>query len=334
MIDWPMNLLTRPAGESRKLLIHPDKLLSRQCMRRDKNGVMRINDIEAIKLFKNKALPVKVYYEIKQQGHRHFYCRDSRGNYHLYGRRLNVEGEYPDIMPKLLGYGIFPNDHIPTETVIDCELIWPGHPDTDVPTAIKDCPDKLKMVAFAIPILHGRNLFQNKFRSYREGRHYLVENLDPKYIIGKNPSLYLSEDLIIDNLEYLLAKAEMYGFEGWVLKEFAFSGWWKLKLVNEKDVFVIGFNKSESDTRYGMITSVKIGILKGKEILDIGNVSGFDEEQMDEMTKAYSRATDTEYNPFYHRVLRVQYQEIASKGKLKHAFFDGWRDDKSWKECR
>jgi hypothetical protein len=334
MIDWPMNILTRPAGESRKLLIHPNKLLSRSCMRRDSSGIMRITDPEAVKLVKRLRQdgPIKLYREVKQQGHRHFYCRDLDGHYRLYGRRLNIDEEYPDIMDKFHHNGktLFPV--LPKGTVVDCELIWPGHPDSEVPTGIKN-NEALQIVAFGIPLSPVCSTI-NLNLSYKSGRSFLYDYLDDKFIIEEDGFIVLKENNIIEVIENLLEEAEEEDIEGWVLKEKAFSGWWKVKLVDEMDVFVTGFNISESETRYGMVTSVKIGKLKGKEIIDLGKVSGFDESEMDRMTIQYDMFEESVRNRFMRRVLRVQYQEIASKGKLKHAFFDGWRDDKNWKDCK
>lgn len=334
MITWPMNILTRPAGEGRKLLIHPDKALSRQCMRRDENGILRITDPEAINLLKkmDNSGRIRAHNEIKQQGHRHFYSRDKKGYYHFHGRRLDVCGEYPDIMDKFYENSktLFPT--LPKETVVDCELIWPGHPDSEVPTAIKNNKE-MQIVCFGVPIREGELLFERKV-TYRTGRHILHDLLDEKFIIPLGGEVIFYKDDIVAKLEELLREAEERRIEGWVLKEHAFSGWWKLKLVNEMDVFVTGFNVSDSDTRFGWITSVKIGCYKEGKIIDLGNVSGFNEEQMQLMTTEFKMHKDkVDYNRFMYRALRVQYQEVASKGKLKHAFFDCWRDDKNYTDC-
>lgn len=336
MISWPMNVLTVPAGENRKLVVHPKKAVDRTSMRRDKNNMLRIIGEDSIKIKLNKMNgSIQLFAENKLQGHRHIYCRDADGFYHLFGRRLNVDGEYIDIIREVSGYDILPD--LPKETAVDCELIYPGHPDSEVPTAIKSYPWKLKLIAFAVPILQGKyyfGTFMHKCK-YRTGRKLLNEILPQRYVIpvGEEIIAYSIEELK-ESMEDLLYKAEINKIEGYVLKEQSFDGWWKLKLINEMDVFVTGFNISNSDTRFGIITSVNISTFKDGKIIDLGRVSGFDEDEMDKMTSSHSISLhDPLKNKFYHRVLRVQYQEIASKGKLKHAFFDCWREDKDWKDC-
>lgn len=335
-IQWPMNVLTRPAGENRKLQVHPKELVSRSAIRRDVNGKFKSIPLSEIKLMKEIGTDPRsrltLYVEVKQQGHRHFYCRDFGGRYHMYGRRLNVGGEYPDLISKIENDMTLPD--IPRETVIDCELIWPGHPDSEVPTAIKECPEELRMVAFGAPIVLGETYLNEDSLSYKKGRVGLIELIGQEFIIKKGFPIIFTPENASENIIRLLEEADIACIEGWVLKQESYYGWWKLKGISEADVFVTGFKISESETRYGMVTAVVIGVYneKTKSIINVGSVSGFDEDAMHCMTRAYKKY-ETADNPYYLKVLRVQYQELTNKGNLKHAFFDGWRDDKDWKDC-
>ena len=139
-------------------------------------------------------------------------------------------------------------------------------------------------------------------------------------------------------LEALLNMAELQHQEGYVLKVMACDGWWKLKGINEADVYVTGFKISDADTRKGMVTAVEVAVVNKEHYsVNMGNVSGFNLEEMGKMTEAYNKYGLTRNgpnkNPYFGKVLRVIYQEIAGQGKMKHGFFDCWRDDKNQTSC-
>lgn len=323
---WPMNLLTKPIGEKdRRLIIHPKEAVLRNGIRRDSEGRLEIVDPKAIKI------PDGIYcIEDKEQGHRHIWCCDKEGNYHLYGRRLNVQQTYTDILPKLNGkVTCFPP--LPPESALDFELCWPGHPDSEVTTAIKDHPEELHPYFFAILIWKGSLVIGDNSFEWFSGRRHLEHHVGKKYMtkgykpINLDSSTKAGKQKKLWVLETLLNKAEEKGKEGFVLKEMMSMGWWKLKGINEADVFVTGFKISDSETLKGLATGVKIAVYKDGKVFNMGNVSGFDRETQTDMAK----------NPdkYLGRVLRVVYQEIAGKGKMKHGFKDSWRDDKNKESC-
>ena len=325
---WPMNLLTCISGEHRRLIVKPIDVSPRENFRPDSKGILRVVDIDKIKIHDCVCVP-----EVKEQGHFHFYCRSKQGEYFVYGRRQNVNGYYIDIYDKLKAMKL---PGIPKETVIAMELVWPKHPDSKVPTAIKECPEELRMRAFGIPIYQGALLFGPTSLPYNRGRRLLQNILPPESLVESLPPVEFGDKFqSAKMLESLLQLARQKGWEGLVLKEKAYDGWWKLKGIREADVYIHGFKISESDTQYGMVTSVSIAVYDehNRKAIDMGSVTGFTLEEKQKMTDAYRSHGDSDTNPYMGKVLRVLYQEVAGKGKLKHAFFDGWRDDKSYWEC-
>ena len=327
---WPMNLLTKDSGENRKLVVKPVDICSRSNIRPDAKGMLRFQDIDKLKLYNTIVYP-----EVKEQGHFTLYCRDSEGHYKVYGRKQNVNGYYIDIRDKLCRCN-FTQCTIPCGTVIAGELVWPGHPDSKVPTAIKECPEELDFKAFGVPIYKDVALFGEKSITYPRGRRLLESVLPPEFWIKSLDPVQLGDkEQTAEALEYFLQLAKKQNWEGLVFKQKAYDGWWKLKGIREADVFVTDFKVSESETQKGLVTAVSIAVFNenGKEV-DMGSVTGFSLQEKELMTIEYKAfGTDADNNRYMRRPLRVCYQEIAGRGKLKHAFFDGWRDDKSYTEC-
>jgi len=325
--QWPMYLLTRPVGEKdRTLLVHPKPAVDRKAIKKDGDKI--VIDEKGIKLKKFKTLNV----EEKSAGHRNFLCRNLEGNYCCFGRRLNVKNEYTDIWPKICKMD-YPE--IPKETVIDFELIWPGHPDSEVTTAIVECPEELKMRCFAVPIYKGHIQILDSSLSYTEGRLQLLELVGKENCTNRYGTIENNFDLR-KNLEKYLNYAQKNSLEGFVLKEESCKGWYKLKIADEADVFIMGFKISNAETRKGMVTAVKVGVMKDNKPTYIGNVSGWNLVEMNLMTTAYNMMKITgKESSYIHQVIKIQYQEMASQGGLRHAFRceNPFRDDKNWQSC-
>ena len=326
---WPLNLLTRDAGESRAFIVKPIDATPRSNIRPDSKGILRIVDIDKIKIHDCICTP-----EVKEQGHFHLYCRNEKGEYSIYGRKQNVNGYYIDLWDKL-NTCKFAKQGIPRGTVIAGELVYPKHPDSKVPTAIKEFPDRLEFRAFAVPLYKGTLLYGPTSQQYNKGRKLLQNILPPEMLVqNMSPIEFGDKFHSAKVLQSLLEVAKIKHIEGFVLKEKAYDQWWKIKTVREADVYVTGFKVSKSDTQYGLVTAISIAVKKNGDELDMGSVTGFDLETKQNMTKAFSAFGSTTRNPYMNRCLRVTYQEIAGKGKLKHGFFDGWRDDKDYLDCQ
>lgn len=322
-VPWPMNIMTREAGEHRKLITHPKKIVDRRYISPEGEC------IEPSKIL----IPDGEYYvEVKEQGHFHIYARDEWGIYTLYGRRQGVDGNYNDVYNAIRDS--VPMPEIPKCSAIAVELIWPGHPDSSVPTAIKDCPHLLEIVALGIAIYDG-HIYQENNISYLKSRSILEE------IFGVAGCAHLLDMREVDQrnkgqvISNLLHEAKCLGIEGFVLKRYAYDEWWKIKGIAEADVFITGFKVSDSDTYRGMVTAIEIGVYSndGEKIIDMGNVSGFSDDEKSAMTTAYQLYGTDESNPYIFKVLRVTYQERSSRGKLKHGFFNAWRTDKDETDC-
>ena len=296
-IEWPMDLLTKEAGETRKLVVKPKSLVGRNSLELS-DGSFLVKNPGGIKFW----YPSRVYVETKEQGHFHFLARDSEWKYHVYGRRLNVYGEYADIYDKLEAA---PLPEIPPETVLAFELVWPGHPDSSVPTAIKQCPEQLRAIALGVPIYCGRVQFGITSIDYLPGRE-LME----KMVGAENCVEYLGyEDVSSPEdlgqlITGLLLKAKEECTEGYVFKTMHYVGWWKLKVIRDVDLFILDFKISDAETRTGLVTSVEVGVMDvDGSIASIGSVSGFELEEMERMTNDMAG--------YKNRVLRVIYQELA-----------------------
>lgn len=327
--QWPMNILTRPVGEKdRALIVHPKTAVERKGIRKN-DGEFIITNRKAIKI-----KPGTYHLEVKEAGHRHIFFRDDDGDYGCFGRRLNVNKTYTNIYEKICK---MPLPKLPRETAVDFELIWPGHPDSEVVTAIKECPEELRMRAFSAPIYRGRVLIGDKSDDYETGRILVGKLVGSDRLVKRYKPIEIPKEEPEAILQILLNWAEKRNQEGWVLKEAACRNWYKLKGVNEADVVIIGFKVSSAETRMGMVTAVKVGVYVGEQkYMYVGNVSGFNLEEMEAMTKAYNKydaKDNSEKNPYRYKVLRIAYQEMAGKGGLKHAFRDCWREDKSPESC-
>ena len=316
MIHWPMNVLTRSTGDSRVLKVKPKKCIDRSFINPD-GGLYKITNENKIKI------PNGEYYcEIKAGGHFHVYSRDGEGNYSMYGRRLNVNGQYIDIYPKLK---TTPLPELPLGTAVALELVWPGYPDSSVPTAIKECPEELSALAFGLAIYKGESYVGTE-EPYSQARKKLVQLFGGTGVIPCTGTLYLDRRNKCGTLESLLTGAYRHAIEGYVLKRFAYDGWWKIKGMQEADVFITGFKVSKSDTYYGQVTAVEVGVYDDEgNVIPMGRVSGFKDPDKYSMTE--------DPNTYLFRPIRVLYQERASKGLLKHGSFESWRDDKTAKEC-
>jgi len=328
--QWPMNKLTKATGSTRKLIVKPVNAVSRAYIGRDARGNPCITG-DASKI---KVPPGTYYCEDKEQGHFYIYARDYYGNYTMYSRRIGVSGSYTNIYPKLKGKTELPS--LPLKTAVAVELVYPGHPDSSVPTGIKECPQNLRAIAHGLAIYMGAVCMDQKIL-YMNSRKILEKIFGSRNCV-RYFKLKLEKETTVSRVNTLLRSAEHRGIEGFVLKEYAYKNWFKIKRVQEADVFVTGFKISNSQTYDGQVTALLIGVLdRNKKVIPMGSVSGLNDELKQEISKSIEFRGynfDEVLGPkFLRKVLRVTYQEVASKGKLKHGFFDGWRDDKDWTEC-
>jgi hypothetical protein len=320
-----MHLVTRTAGDSRVVRVKPIDITPRANIRPDESGVLHIIDPALI-----KVRECTLYPEVKEAGHFHFYSRDKGGNYSFFSKRQNVLGTYTDLYPKIRRMSL---PELPKASSFAVELIWPEHKDTEVPTAIKNCPEELRIRALGVAVFENVCNIGDLSMGYIRGREILHSVFCREDIVQSFPSVNItSREQAAGILERFLRLAKVKGIEGYVFKQSSYAGWWKLKGTREADVFILKSIISNSETQNGMVTSVEIGCYDDNgEIVPMGSVSGFPMDIKKQMTEAYNGGFWVK--KYYRKVLRVQYQEIAGRGKMKHGFFDGWRSDKGPAEC-
>lgn len=328
MFEFPMDKLTVTTGKNRKLLVKPDSALKR-------DGITLAGDTFTVNPATVKLKPGKYYIETKEQGHFHFYAKDADGQCSFYSKRETVDGDYRNLWEitnfRTAIQRILP--FIPNETAIAVELIWPGHQDSQVPTAIKECPEELRVRALAVAINEGE-MIMGTDTPYAKGRRILRNYFDKQDMVELHGMIVVDDkENTALQLEKLLAKAKKEGIEGFVLKRHHYLHWYKVKGIQECDAFVTGFKRSTSETYDGLVTSLLIGMYDGEEIKQVGRVSGLNDVLKFDITQSLNREGRGETNPYMNRVLRVTFQEVTVNGNIKHGFFDCWRDDKNAHEC-
>ena len=262
----------------------------------------------------------------KKNGHRHTFFKQPNGRLVCFGRNiredLELSTKYPQVMDA--PWWEFIRDVLPENCSLDGELYLPGQKPSAVKTALVNTPEDLHFGVFAVPFIDGidssllsvREALTNWFRW--GGKSGLPWNVEIVWGHRFNPTTETEESL------KALALEEFY--EGWVLKVFNYSGWYKVKPVRELDVIVTGFAAADPFSKYaGMVGALKVSAYIDGQLTELANVSGMD----DETRAAINKQTDL------GRVCEVSYQDIGSKGRLIHAHFTRWRDgEKSQDECK
>jgi hypothetical protein len=224
---------------------------------------------------------------------------------------------YAEIATKAMRHNIWPwitkLIDLPPYSSVDGELYVPGKPASYVKTAIKNCDPALRFIAFAFPWL-------NKQRRYTDSLEWAMDQattLGIPFI----PFIKLDSLQSINPEEWL--KRIKPETEGWMLKKYHYISWYKLKKVHTIDLVVMGITpgKGKYDGQVGALICGAYDSF-GK-IREICQCSGMTDEE---------RILLSNYD--IGRVCEVQFQEVASLGRLRHPIFIRWRDDeKKPHEC-
>lgn len=249
------------------------------------------------------------YAQEKKNGYRLTLTCDEYNKWHAFGKKEN----YIDKILHLFQEGIYKDVFLPSCSIVDGEVYVKGKKASDVPTAMNEKWDTLRFAAFAMPYADksdARNKDLGEINKILKDCGFEV------------PILYdISSGDYTD--EQLLESAKELKIEGWVLKNAHYEQWYKLKVLKSCDVVITKWEPGS-----GLMTGL-MGALVGsvyqdgvlKEITNIG--TGFDEEQREKFTPEFCMG----------KVVEVTYQDVAAKGRLQHARFVRFRDDKEAKDC-
>ena len=193
---------------------------------------------------------------------------------------------------------------LPIETNVLGELWVPGAPASYVKSAIVNGDPQLRFTVFAIEgidciaasslwcIKHGLDFACYYGPLSSRGSHWLGL-------------------LDVDNLPAIQ-------YEGFVMKDSAWSNWRKFKPMRTIDLIV--HDVVEGQGKFlGLVGAL---VCKTAEGRIVANVSGFTYEE-----RVYLSEADI------GRVVEVKYQYVGSQGKLRHPTFVRFRDDKLPEEC-
>lgn len=258
----------------------------------------------------------------KLDGHRVTFFKNEDGSLTAYGREVRPDLELMHRFPKLADLALVQRfqKEAPPRSSMDCEMWVPGMPASKVPTALRNDFRGLRVTAFALPWWGGKDLEDVPVEKIRDDFRGLLWNDD------EFAELVLADELLGDEWgegaeDVLVNAARVRGFEGWVLKDKNYLGWWKVKAEETVDCVVTGLVPGKGKYE-GMCGSLKVSVYRGSEMVVVANVSGMDDAD---------RAAITHRD--IGRVVEVAYQYVGAKGKLRHPRFVRWRDDKPAKEC-
>lgn len=106
--------------------------------------------------------------------------------------------------------------------------------------------------------------------------------------------------------------------EGFILKrEIAFPLWFKYKVEETADLVILGYSPGTGKYK-GKIGAILCGGIVNGEVKEVAKVSGMVEE-------IRFGLTDQDIG----RIVEVKFQEVASRGRLRHPRFIRFRDDKT-----
>lgn len=123
-----------------------------------------------------------------------------------------------------------------------------------------------------------------------------------------------------DDWDVLKGYAADQKWEGIVFKDGAFNNWSKWKFKNTIDLIVDKLERGTPGLKHGQgIGNMQLVTTEGHNVASVSNMK----EQI------RSRLSDDDIG----RVCEVEYQEVSTRGRLRHPVFLRWRNDKAGEEC-
>ena len=262
------------------------------------------------KLWKGKPTRYKQY---KFNGHRFTVYKQKDGKLVGFEREIRPDLEMTVKRPKIVEYDFWKAlKNIPPMSSVDGELYVVHGNAGDAAHAIAECLPTLCFMPFAVPWWAGKDWSDASLGS--------AEN-----ILNKCTRLSFAPffDLLpSDTFERLCDDARMLDIEGWVLKDSNYEGWWKVKPQKTIDCIVTGF-KDGNGKYLGGVGALKVSAYINGRLVEIANVSGMSDDVRWDINEKEDLG----------RIVEIEYQEVGNGGRLIHAYFVRWRDDKPEDEC-
>jgi len=262
------------------------------------------------KLWKGKPTRYKQW---KFNGHRFTVYKQKDGKLVGFEREIRPDLEMTVKRPKIVEYDWWKAlKNIPPMSSVDGELYVVHGNAGDAAHAIAECLPTLCFMPFAVPWWASKDWSDASLGS-------------AEYILQAVTGFKLAPffDLLSsDTFEQLCDDAVMLDIEGWVLKDFNYQGWWKAKPQRTIDCIVTGF-KDGNGKYLGGVGALKVSAYINGRLTEVANVSGMSDDVR----------WDIDEKNDLGRVAEIEYQEVGNGGRLIHAHFVRWRDDKPEDEC-
>jgi len=261
------------------------------------------------------------YAHAKLDGWRVTAYRQADGTVKVFGKDHRIHLEYLSRFPRLKRTNWYKTiKREPRHTAFDAEIIVPGRPASFVATALRDKTVPIEIVTFAVPWLDGK-----RFDAPLPDVEEYVEDLGLDFAKWWHVDDKAFHD---GDRNTMLAFARKMGMEGFVLKQRHYEGWFKLKIERTVDAVVTGFEWGEGKYK-GMVGALIVSVLDEDtgHWIEIANCSGMTDAERKEMTCLVKK------RKLCDRACELMYQEVSSKGRLRHPRFIRWREDKLVEEC-
>jgi ATP-dependent DNA ligase len=205
--------------------------------------------------------------------------------------------------------------YVPTYTALDCEVYVEGVHATSVITHLKDYVRVIDVIPFAVPWFCGKDFRRQTFPVIRS---LMQEFKIPFALTEERKSFSWPSDDPDEMRCYLEEQAKTRGWEGYILKEKHYSGWWKVKPTQTLDLVVTGYTISDSDSFAGGVKAIQVAYPQrpSETLASVG--SGFEAE--------WRMSVDP--STLVGRVAEISFDSFAANGGLKFPRFVRWRDDK------
>lgn len=195
--------------------------------------------------------------------------------------------------------------HLPIGSALDCEIYVEGVHATSVITHLKDNERLLHVAPFAIPWWNNED---TRRKSFAWAEKTAISNGIPFAQSIENSPAW-------DCREKLQMRAMDLGWEGFILKQAHYDGWFKVKPIETMDLVVRGCTISRSKSFNGGLKAIQV--YDGDTLMaSVG--TGFDAD--------WRMSVDP--RTLIGRVAEIAYDSLAANGKLKFPRFIRWRDDK------